>query len=236
MKLPAFNNERKEWDTYKQFHVSHGSGSGYRYGSKPFVQFESGEFLVRKVKFSPHERKEYESLGIAVTFTTTTDYKFALPDGTPVPNAWVTHNGGQSLLVDLVRQRAYKLHYTFNRQGRASQVPAFARSAAIYFANPDADPVCAPIEVARPDDKFKQESRDWMNDLRATCKSIARIRNLNFYYQAKYRVPKHLVGKPIEDVLTTMPDVDIYRIAELGFAYDRAVSEVPYLDVIYAGA
>lgn len=223
MKLPAFNHHSKKWDLYKQFHVPYCGGA--------LVQFESGEFIVRSPRYKPYLRKTYDNFAIRIALSRDEGLPAMKdPDGNDIPVTWLNYNGGQTLFMDLDRKRVYAL----NRMAHKN-VPSYANPSALYFANADADPIGGMIALAKPDDKFRQENKAWLNELRAACKALSRIKSLQSRYEtmskSKYHVPTRLVGVPVEQVLDTMHDIDVFRIAEHGFAYDRAVTEVPYLTI-----
>lgn len=212
MKLPAFEHERKQWDAFKQFHMR----TNNIYGS-PFVQFESGEFMIDRPWFRPKDRREYENLGIAITFTSTSSYTFFMPDGvTRIPAAWLNYDGGQMLMVDTTNRRAYKL--THDRGVETTRgLPTHARNSAIYFANVDADPICRPVLLHTPDNKFKEKHKAWFRELVTVCRAVAKLKGLDKYqWGYKYKVPERLIGSPMDVVVDALSDAEIASLEYKG--------------------
>lgn len=228
MKLPDFDHSKKKWDRYNASYVPH---HGRWSGDGVFIQFESGELMVTRNNLKPHERQEYDRFGCYLTYTTDAMFQFYLPDGTKIPTAWLTQGGSQTLLVDLERKRAYRVAPSYRGEAY-KQLPTHAKTSCLYFANVAADPIISkPIHLARPDNAFKAEHKKWMNDVRAACAAIDRIKGQSYVGPYKHKLTPADVAKPVEQYISELPAYGTSRIAQNGFQLNRAVIEVPYLTI-----
>jgi len=140
MKLPAFDHSKKEWDAWNAFHIVH---SYY-----PFVQFDTGEFVVCSNSWRPEHRQVYRDLNIQIVATDDDNCPQLFVPGAakPVFKSHLNHNGMQTLLLDLDHKRAVALGPSL-AAGNAPMVPErfFNHRVTAYYPGPAAPPVGGPV-------------------------------------------------------------------------------------------
>jgi hypothetical protein len=142
MKLPPFDHSKMEWDSWRAFHIEH------KYHA--FIQFDTGEFVVRYNSWRPENRKVYSELHIQIVATDDDECpKLYIPGSTkPVFKSHLNHKGQQTLLLDLDHKRAVSLSPELS-EDNAPLVPVrFTEgnhNVTAWYAGPDAVPVGAPI-------------------------------------------------------------------------------------------
>jgi hypothetical protein len=102
MQLPAFDYTRMHWDAWQAFHIDYDS---------VFIQFDTGEFVVRHHDWRPNERKVHYDLHLQVVATADRDCPrlYAPGHDRPIPRAHLERDGQQVLLLDLDHGRAVSL-------------------------------------------------------------------------------------------------------------------------------
>jgi len=169
MKLEPFNLSQAKWDDWRAFH---------RYPARNFVQFDTNELIVTTTKFDPDFRKFYSTLNVSIF--STADEKcpplFEEPHivhldparrAKPIPKAWLTEGGGQTILVDhctkqVVALGTIKDHIPVRLRGRARA----------YFAGPGEPPVGARI-ILRPPMVWSEADEQHFADTIAACQMWA---------------------------------------------------------------
>lgn len=146
MKLPAFNRDAMEWDSWQAFHVD------LLYHA--FVQFDTGEFVVCCNSWRPENRKVYSKLHIQIVATDDdecpklyTPGMAAVVGAKPIPKSHLNHHGQQTLLLDLDHKRAVGLSPLLTKENAPLVPERFTKNhrCTAWYAGPDAVPVAAPI-------------------------------------------------------------------------------------------
>lgn len=144
MREEKFDYSRARWDEWKAFHIS-------QYGC--FVRFETGEMVVRSMRFDPGDRHEYSDHGVGIFSTTDSDCpSFTTPDGKPVKKVWLDDGGAQTLLVDYKHKRAVRLDGWAGNDAWQKPIPERFQKSFIraYYAGPNSIPLGQPIRISRP--------------------------------------------------------------------------------------
>jgi len=146
MHLPQFDRTEMAWDDWRAFHVVH---------EWHFVQFDTGEFVVVKSRWSPHERRVYEDLHLQVIATDDRDCPRLFIPGQegdkPIPKSYLNHKGQQVLLLDHDHERAVSLEGWMTGDTDAGRtIPErfvsrdwHGRNVRAYYAGPNAFPLGA---------------------------------------------------------------------------------------------
>jgi hypothetical protein len=159
MRAPEFDSKNKKWDRYGAFHT--------HVGDDKFVYFETGEVMAVGYRWRPHQRKYYPDLNVSVTSPRDREFKFALPDGTPCPTAWLISDNTPDLLVDHDTKRAVRLGY--GRGDDVKKLPKHLQHARAFFSGNNAFPQSmAKIEIAKPY-RLSKENRKWLEDFYNLC-------------------------------------------------------------------
>lgn len=166
----------KYWDRYKAF-FKHDDKRGV------FKLFETGEVILDAWSISHRERGYYSSLDVTLAFPD--EFKggtFALPDGTPVPKAWLTQYSQPTLLLDHKHKILVNAEMRSNYGTRkpiylinGEQMPFHLRQATVLYTNQTAKPQgkCS-ITVSRPVELTPQQ-RKWVAELIRLCKVTAKV-------------------------------------------------------------
>lgn len=171
MQLPQFDHTKCSWDRYRAFHIPLGASREWYADSAPFVQFDTGELIVRHYYFKPAERRYYPEMNLTVV--STTDAKcpeLTTPDGEEIKKSWLTHKGAQQLIIDHDTRRAVYI-------GRAdkSQIPErFKEGCSVYFAGALRTPCDTKVIVHKPK-KLTPDERQHVETIRAACKAWAQL-------------------------------------------------------------
>lgn len=228
MKLPTFDHARKKWDNYHHFHVDHHG----RYGYPLFTQFETGELRVNHARLKPAARIYYEKFDVSLTSTNDGVHSFLTPDGEKVPTAWLTQGGSQTLLVDHDLGRAYRLvsRYVNDRQA----LPSYLRGSCLAYLEEGKEPITfGGIQIAHPDKEFTKANKAWLSDVRAAATAIVRLKGLSNPWIVKaFAVKDEHLKLDVQEFVSKWADHELYRIATAGFQTRRAVTEVPYLELV----
>ena len=169
MKLPEFNMNEAKWDYFRAFYIRR--GPGYDYNNQPIVQFDTGEVIVTKSRWEPDIRKTYEQWNVGV-YATTDDYtslKLCVP-GTekPLPKAWLSRDGLQTLWVDYDHKLAVRIDKKIAADTMKRIPERFRSSVNVYYGGKDDTPLGAPIEVSRPK-KHHPSLVDHCEGIKAAC-------------------------------------------------------------------
>lgn len=139
-----------QWDQFDAFHRT------LCVANSTCTVFDTGEVLWKGVRPDPEDRTAYPPLGLSLWGTTDTGlgWAFALPDGTPVKQAWLSPTGIQTLLIDHTAQRAVNTRLAGIRMSAPElQIPSRFRdmSWSVYWPGAERLPVGAiGIAVALP--------------------------------------------------------------------------------------
>jgi hypothetical protein len=146
MKLPDFNRDAMEWDSWQAFHID------LLYHA--FVQFDTGEFVVCNNSWRPENRKVYSKLHIQIVATDDDECPKLYTPGMasvvgakPIPKSHLNHHGQQTLLLDLDSKRAVSLYPGLTKENAPLVPERFTKSnrCTVWYAGPDAVPVGAPV-------------------------------------------------------------------------------------------
>ncbi len=223
MILPAYNFGAQRWDDYRHFHVP----AIYRH--KPIVQFATGELMITSSKPDPDVRRVWPEYNIALTSTDDGLFKFALPDGTPVPKAWITQNGGQYLLVDLDTKRAVKLT---NYQSRRLDMPTHMRTMSAGFLCAGGEPIGGQIEVKAPY-KLTPADAEWQNTVMALCGAHCEFNGLTQYRDAqRTKLSAHVRNMDPQKLMLLYSDYQKQHIAGAGYLFPREIQRFDYLTIL----
>lgn len=247
MRLQEFDMSKAAWDAYQAFHIRPSYGKGY-------VQFLTGEVLITTNAPKPEVRnREINNMRFMYTYTADRAIKLRLPDGTPVPYAWldyagIAHNGGvgyyasfsrestrQYLLIDMDTKRAVALDWrNMDKKNVASN---FTHGTAM-FAKPGAEPIGGEIRFAPPI-KLTSEEKEYVSSLQAAVKAIVQIEEITAYPD-RY-APYHLdIDKAMSTYATPLDFINklreydkrgeiIRQIDRLGIEVRRRVYTAPYM-------
>lgn len=170
MKLPPFDRDKMQWDSWEAFHVD--------LKSYAFVQFDTGEFIVYSTSWRPENRKTYSDFHIQIVATNDDDCPKLYTPGMasvvgakPIPKSHFNHHGQQTLLLDLDSKRAVGLFPQMTKENAPLVPERFTKShrCSAWYAGPDAVPVAAPITRHYPQPlTFNQ--RTHIKELEEACK------------------------------------------------------------------
>lgn len=163
MQLIPWNDDAARWDDHKKFHMSlYGVWS-----QRLFTQFEDGSMTLRPGRIGPDCRRFYKDIGIQIVKGSDPDCpKLMMPDGRPVPKAWVK---AETLVID----HDTRIVVTRRHQKRNSWVgerPPHAERASVYWPAPGLRPWGGVIFISRPQ-KLTKQQREQITTLRAACKA-----------------------------------------------------------------
>jgi len=179
MKLEPFNHATKKWDRFKEFYNEVELISARSYYHAPFIQLETGEFIVTQGYYKPKYRRHYEAQNIAIANSddyrwsgVLTQYKLTTPDGDIVKPSWLNNKGAQALWIDYDTNHVVHIQSPGYQQERNKRIPKRLRDTAqVYYAAPDEAPIGAcPIRVTEVD-KLNRDEKDHVNSIRAACKA-----------------------------------------------------------------
>lgn len=227
MKLPAFKYEQQQWDRYKHFYMPPDW-----YGNKPIVQFSTGEVGIVNARPKPRARQEYLEYNIALTSTADGHFKFARPDGRPVPRAWLTADGGQYLLVDLDSRRAVRLTYSALHE---ANVPHYMQSMAGGFLREKGLPLGGEILIRQPC-IMTPERKQWAADLRALAGAHCVVNDLepSPWYTTLSPLATTVFNTPVEIALKNYYQTSdsLRHLWTYGIKFQREKEYEPYLLII----
>jgi hypothetical protein len=191
MKIPDYNASSAKWDRYRRFH-----NEVYPW----FVRFESGEAIITKASFTPHERRTLRDSDLQIVLTSDDDCpslrvadEAALAEiracghemaGKPVPKVWLQVSCSQTLLVDKTTGRVVRLD-TNRAQHHAAwkHTPTWiypgsgwASNAVAYLPGNDRDAIANKVRLKVPV-KPSKESRRARAELRAGCAAWCTLAN-----------------------------------------------------------
>jgi hypothetical protein len=188
MKLEPFDHATKQWDRFKEFYneVELISARSYyvelisarSYYHAPFIQLETGEFIVTQGYYKPRYRRHYEAQNVAIANSDDhrwsgilTQYKLTTPDGDIVKPSWLNNKGAQALWIDYDSNHVVHIQSPGYQQEGNKRIPKRLRNTAqVYYAAPDEAPIGAcPIRVTEVD-KLNRDEKDHVNAIRAACK------------------------------------------------------------------
>ena len=151
--------EHKRWDHHRAFHwqlASNDWATAHAHNTL-FTVFETGEVIVRGAHAAPDDRRKYGQLGLELLLTSDNCPKLVTPDGVPIPNAWLTDGGGQTLLLDVATSLVYGLYQhkedekqLLNRGVPSRFITRHWPTLGAYFPGPGREPVAAPVTMAVP--------------------------------------------------------------------------------------
>lgn len=176
MKLEPFNHSAKRWDRFKEFYVNVSGGVRYDWHEGPFVQFESGEFIVTQAHYKPAERRLYKDLNVAIYSTNDFNWKVLLhshkltaPDGRRIKPTWLSQRGSQTLWVD--HDSGHVVATGRMRLDNTHIPKRFRSKAVVYYAAPDEAPIgSSPIDVSEVD-MLDRQAKAHVMEIIAACKA-----------------------------------------------------------------
>lgn len=182
MIVPPFDHEHKAWDRYKAFFNSHGPQQydGHSFHGV-FIQFDTGEVVLRHNRFDPALRRDYKDLGVAL-YSTADDKcpKLMTPEKQPVLKAWLNFKGSQLLLVDHASQRAVAVKGWFTKRDGVSRVPKrFNGWAYVYFAGDGELPISASCVKTHKPVKHTPEEKAALKELLSACELYSTMEEAN---------------------------------------------------------
>ena len=176
MNLEPFNHARKQWDRFKEFYHPADLISSRYYYHEPFIQFETGEFIVTQSYFKPRYRKLYEAFNVSIMHSDDwhwqkllNDKRLTTPDGDEVKRSWLNNRGAHSLWIDHDSGHVVDLGIDAKENQR---IPKRFRTAAyVYYAAPNEAPISnGTIDVVEVD-KLNADEKAHVSTLVAQCKA-----------------------------------------------------------------
>jgi hypothetical protein len=179
---PFYDNEHHnhiKWDEWQEFH--HNRGYGH-----PFVRFATDELIVKRMKYDPAHRRRYYDYDVSIVNTADAECPplFFKPQprtssvnpDKPIPTAWLTDGGGQTLLVDHGKQIAVSLERSISSPTTVPLPKRFKSRCAAYFAGVGEEPIShsQPIKISKPwrhDDPKRNEHKRHIESLIDACKA-----------------------------------------------------------------
>ncbi len=224
-----YPTRHRTWDSYRAFHISNGH----------FIEFESGELMVRGIP-NPDERKYYPEYDIQLVTTTDTDCPTLYLDKEctqPVKKAWVSHHGQQHLAIDYERKVAVALYEGWERRKDKNFLGDHVSSARAYWAGQERLPMpIAKVKVQTPDPEYKKKMAKVLTDVRAAVTAIHRMNppeNVQWWGNDAHLAGTQWYDSSAEDIVAELSQDEkvMYNIANKGFEYPRKTNEVEFLYV-----
>jgi hypothetical protein len=214
------------WDRYKAFHVTR----------TPIVHFSTGEVMVTTIP-ALHQRRHYDSYGIALTSTADSSYQFYLDkDCTQgIPKAWITQGGQQHVAIDFEQKVVTRIQPFLGKNKTNRYLPEHLQTARALWMGPNRLPVALDqIEISRPDkDTRRSFDSKALDEVKTAVTAACRILT---------DVPRcwtndKAVAKPCWVGMTTseiMADLSTNRrkmaqVAKNGIAFPRAESKQDFI-------
>jgi hypothetical protein len=243
---PFYDNEYHtniKWDEYGEFYHSRGY-------THPFVRFATGELIVTQSKFDPGMRRRYKDYNMSIVSTTDDGCPPlyfeqqpktpAVNPDKPVPKAWLTEGGGQTLLIDHDTCTAISLERDFRqvhvRNDENLMVPVrFRTNALAYIAGPHERPQAmqsAGIKISKPwryDDPDRNKHRNHIKDLIASCTAWREMSDKPKpnIWSAVMVLANGLIGKSMSD----LTDKGRLAVSIGNITYDNQETRCTYLYV-----
>ena len=217
----------RRWDEFNAFHMGNGM----------FVEFESGELMVRGAS-NPDYRKYYPEYDIQLVTTTDSDCPTLYLDKEctqPVKKAWVSHHGQQQLAIDYERKVAVAVFEGW-RTGNNTVLGDHVERASAYWAGQKRLPVpLAKIKVQTPDPEYKKKMAKVLTDVRAAVSAIHRMSDANsdYWWSEVHLADPKWYDSSVSDIVAELSQDErvMYNIATKGFEYPRKTNEVEFLYV-----
>lgn len=191
MKLPDYNPATVKWDRYRRFH-----NEVYPW----FIRFESGEAIITKANFTPHERRTLRDSDLQIVLTSDNDCpRFCVADeatltelracghemgGKPVPKSWLQVSCSQTLLIDKTERLAVRLD-TNREQPHAAWEHAptwvmpgsgYRMNAVAYLPGNNRGAIANKVALKVPIKPSKEARRAWAG-LWAGCTAWCKLAN-----------------------------------------------------------
>lgn len=237
MKLANWKDhaDQVRWDAYKAFHITLGTN----YYEQPFVQFDTGELIVRTGYLRPQFRRYYEELHVSLFQADDISYKKHLeplrkglrdPDGEIVYPSQLKRGFAPLMLWDHDTDRIVTCNFRVREELVLPH--RFKNVAYAYFAGEGAAPIGATTRITKPALKTREE-KQLIAQLRAACRAWYGLSDEGKEFEKSNWYPHKPV--PNEKALTTAfvdmtPDMRI-RMATWGTAPDKETRQVAYLTV-----
>jgi hypothetical protein len=228
MKLPQYDINKQKWDYYGHFHIP------ANHYSLPIVQFATGELgITEAYKIRPRKRRTYDEYNIAITGTADGYFKFALPDGTALPKAWLNYGGQQYLLVDLDTKRAVRLQ---SKHMRDADIPSYMQQTCGGFLKPGGYPIGAPVRYTPPLE-MTPERKEWLSKVSSLAGAHLLLNELNAdpcsYWDAKAEISPADYKRNPEAVVANAGNNHLLRKYMHGhWKLEPASFTAPYLTVL----
>lgn len=226
-KFRDFDYTQQQWDRFRAFHNVLHNGR--------FILFQTGELMTTRADWRPNTRRIYEDIGIAITNPTDNQFKFALPDGTPVPKAWLAQGGQDTYFADMRTNRAVALAWTRDKKrltGEVEALPKHMQTAVAWMTSDKSEPHSnVKVEVSMPV-KLSAEEKDWRNELKRICNVYVKMNTkMDGYYAYDYHsLPKDVVtAKTPTEYFTAMDDRARLNLVKNGYAPSRETHLYDYI-------
>jgi len=225
------SRDTKQWDTYRSFHAK----------NRSFVEFETGELMVRRVP-NPDDRMLYERYNIQLVTTTDANCPVMYFDKQctqPVKKAWVTHKGQQHLAIDHERHVVTALLEGWTR-GVHPSLGDHVKNAYAYWSGDKRLPVpLETIKVQTPNPEYKKKMGPILKEVAIAVTAIRRMeiqneKTPNFWqFEGKYEAKEEWYDSSAEDIVAEIvADKEVVRrVTNSGFEFPRKTEAVDFLYV-----
>lgn len=242
MQVPAFNHAEAKWDKYQAFHNLH--GRRYSWDTDGLiVTFDTGEAIVTRSYVKVDQRGPFKDFNISILSPRDPRFpRVTTPDGTPVPQNWLTRGSVQHFIVDHDSGRVTALGSMFANKDIPLRFRKF--NVCAYLSGSGSIPDGVPVKLAQTkrltkDErahiaKLRAQCRAWMQfseDVNLESEQVRAMRNTGpVWLTWSYA---HGLGQlyllTVQNFMTDMDPFDRCRLAVYGTHAAVERTSVPYL-------